>query len=356
MKVVTGAAVAALLLALPSAVLALATETLGNAPMVKQPEWADGVLEVVNLKSRVYSYWVNGNENFFYKGDARAVNEALRKYAAVKEDVRRVVLLPGPGKTQSFSRKPIDFDWQLHVPTGIYKAVVKERRPVLTVYLSAPRPRKAPGGGRVAGWLKDLDADSFDARQKAERELEKLGPDAKPFLREALRARPTLETRRRLERLLSKLPGLDAGDLEVPKGVTLVSVEELLASHFKGLKDADANVCAAAIQRLAGLAAYSDKVVPALAGMLDKGKSEYVRRVAAGCLGQLGAKARPAAAALKGGLADPDGGIRNAYQAAIQQIEQAKEEPEPEGEVRRRRAILDDIAELKKSAAAGRSE
>src|SRR5262245_347997 len=102
MKLVTCLAALALLLACPAAALALGEEKFGNAPAVRQPGWPDGALEVVNLKSRIYSNWVNGNENFFYKGDVQAVNEALRGYGAVKDDGRRILLLPGSGKTQSF--------------------------------------------------------------------------------------------------------------------------------------------------------------------------------------------------------------------------------------------------------------
>src|SRR5258705_506701 len=129
-------AVVLLVLALPATVLALAMETFGNAPVGKQPDWAEGVVDVVNLKSRVYSYWVNGNENFFYRGNAEALNAALRQCAAVKSDVRQVILLPGAGKTHSFERKPIDFNWQLHVPSGIYKAMSRRQHAVMTVYIS----------------------------------------------------------------------------------------------------------------------------------------------------------------------------------------------------------------------------
>src|SRR5437762_5661973 len=118
MRTAAGTAVLTLVL-LPATALALAEERFGNAPVVSQPDWAEGVVDVVNLKSRVYSYWVNGNENFFYRGNAQALNAALRQYAAVKSDVRQVILLPGAGKTHSFERKPIAFDWQLHVPSGI---------------------------------------------------------------------------------------------------------------------------------------------------------------------------------------------------------------------------------------------
>src|SRR5947208_3228663 len=111
---------AAALLALPAMALALAFESFGNASATKQPGWAEGAIGVVNLESRVYSRWVNGNEHFFYRGNARALNEALKRYAAVKADKRRLVLLPGRGKMQSFDGKAIAFGWQFHVPSGIY--------------------------------------------------------------------------------------------------------------------------------------------------------------------------------------------------------------------------------------------
>ena len=54
------------------------------------------------------------------------------------------------------------------------------------------------------------------------RGLEKLGRDSKPLLRDALKARPNLEARRRIEALLQKLRGFDTGDL---------------TAYFKKLKD-----------------------------------------------------------------------------------------------------------------------
>src|SRR5262249_1056175 len=127
--------------ALPATVLALATEKFGNAPMVKQPDWAEGVVDVVNLQSRVYTRWVNGNESFYYRGNAQALNEALRKYAAGKDEVRQLILLPGTGKTQAFGGKAVSFDWEFHVPSGIYKAASKRKHAVMTVYVNATKPR-----------------------------------------------------------------------------------------------------------------------------------------------------------------------------------------------------------------------
>jgi hypothetical protein len=343
MKIATITALLTLLFAFPSTVLALGMETFGNAPAAKQADWAEGVLDVVNLKSRVYSRWINGNENFYYRGDARALNETLRKYAAVKADVRQVILLPGSGKTQSFGGKPIDYDWKLHVPSGIYKAVAKRIHAVMTVYISARKPKPPRDKKKIKQWLRDLASDTFETREKATRELEKLGRDVKPLLREALKGRPELELRRRIEGLLQKLPGIDVDDLEVPKGVTLVSVDDLLGVHLKGLQDANSTACAMAIHDLSDLASYSDRVVPALTEMLAKEKNEYVRRVAASCLVHIGVKARPAVSALKEGLKDSDANIRKEFQSAIDRIENARDKPGQEDEIKNKLSILQEI-------------
>jgi hypothetical protein len=350
LKAVLGTALLALALAFPNSVLALGEESFGNAPRVPQPEWAEGVIDVVNLNSRVYSQWVNGNENFFYRGNAKALNEALRKYAAVKDDVRQLILLPGSRKTQTFERRAVDFDWQLHVPSGIYKAIAKKNHAVMTVYVNARKPRVPLERKQIDLWLAQLDSDSFQTREKAEQELQKLGKDAKPFLREALKAEPTAESRRRIEGLLDKLRDFDVTDLEIPKELTVISVDDLLALHLKEAKSPDTMVCGMALQELTDLAPYSHQVIPTLTEMLKKGKNEYVRRVAAGCLAHIGVNAKTAVPALKAGLDDPDANIRNAFQAALDQLSNAKDKTIPDDEVKRRLLILNEINEFKKAA------
>jgi dipeptidyl aminopeptidase/acylaminoacyl peptidase len=53
----------------------------------------------------------------------------------------------------------------------------------------------------------ELDSPKFSRRQEATRELELLGKFAEPALRQALRARPALEVRRRVEGLLARVEG-----------------------------------------------------------------------------------------------------------------------------------------------------
>src|SRR5262249_54349621 len=153
------------------------------------------------------------------------------------------VLLPGLGKTHSFERKPIDFNWQLRVPVGRYLAANRSENAVLTVYVNVERPRAPLDRKKAAKWVAELNDDSFEAREAATRELEKLGAAVRPLLSEALKGRPAPEARRRIVALLEKLKGTHAGDLDVPPGVTVVTPTDLLAKHFEGLKAADQNKC-----------------------------------------------------------------------------------------------------------------
>jgi hypothetical protein len=59
---------------------------------------------------------------------------------------------------------------------------------------------------RLEQLLADLDSSSFEVRNKASEQLQKLGELAEPALRQALAAQPALELRQRLEKLLEDAP------------------------------------------------------------------------------------------------------------------------------------------------------
>jgi WD40 repeat protein len=66
-------------------------------------------------------------------------------------------------------------------------------------------PAAKPDERRLARLIQDLDSDVFSERDAASKDLEQLGETAEAALRDALDARPSLETRLRLGRLLDKL-------------------------------------------------------------------------------------------------------------------------------------------------------
>jgi hypothetical protein len=63
----------------------------------------------------------------------------------------------------------------------------------------------APPPAALAQWLSDLDDEDFAVRRKAAESIARLGDLAEPTLRRALRNRPTLEVRRRVEGLLDRI-------------------------------------------------------------------------------------------------------------------------------------------------------
>jgi hypothetical protein len=81
------------------------------------------------------------------------------------------------------------------------------------------RPIAAPAGKRVADLLRDLDSDDFNARDTAMRELEKIGDVLLAALRKALAATPTLEARRRLQKLVDKLDAMTESRLRVIRAI-----------------------------------------------------------------------------------------------------------------------------------------
>ncbi len=120
-------------------------EHFGNQPLAETnyTSWPD-VVPLVNAKNRVYHQWVNGDENFFYRGSTDDLNAAIKDFAKVKSDKLEVVLRPGPGIAKTFSpEKTVPFDWNLHLVGGIAAHMstrdqgqqIWSTYPVLTIYV-----------------------------------------------------------------------------------------------------------------------------------------------------------------------------------------------------------------------------
>jgi hypothetical protein len=93
---------------------------------------------------------------------------------------------------------------------------------------------------RTSQMVADLDADDFAVREKAAKELEKLGETAELALRKALKGQPSLEPKRRMEQLLEKLLRLRPErlqilrSLEVLERVDMPEARQLLAKLAGG--------------------------------------------------------------------------------------------------------------------------
>src|SRR5262249_56199696 len=100
----------------------------------------------------------------------------------------------------------------------------------------------------------DLDAEDFAAREKAVEELEKLGEPAELALRKALKDRPSIEVKRRIEQLLEKLR-LPPERLQALRGLEVLEhldkpeARQLLAKLADGAPDAWLTQEAKAINR-----------------------------------------------------------------------------------------------------------
>lgn len=146
----------------PTESLPMGEEKFGNEPVANQKEWAPGVLAAANDLSRVYRRWVNGNEDFCYRGDANKCNRVINLFASIKDEKKTLVLMPTQGVTFSFKKIEVKHDWRLHVPSGIYLHIAKRetdhpvlaQHPSLTIHLGGAlkiEDLKIPAGMVVVG-------------------------------------------------------------------------------------------------------------------------------------------------------------------------------------------------------------
>jgi hypothetical protein len=148
----------------PTGALGLGTEEFGDEQLspANYADWP-GLFEVASDKCRVYSNWVNGHENFYFKGNTDKLNEALKQFAAIKIDKHEVLIRPGPGKAHSFnSERILDCNWNVEIYGGISKHVVGKEKgssfwsvdPTMTIWIGGDidlAKIKIPEGIKVIG-------------------------------------------------------------------------------------------------------------------------------------------------------------------------------------------------------------
>jgi hypothetical protein len=230
-------------------------------------------MPTVNHTSRVYHVWVNGNEQFYYRGNTAALNDALAKFAESKSEVREVVLRPGPGTTTSFDRKQqISFDWNLHLVGGIARHLttleqgskVWSTHPVLTIYVSK---------------------------------------------------------------------AIDLAKVEIPEGLTVTSLNEVKKRTREGLTSKDKTVRGWSCGVLAALDAYDSESLKTISEMLND-EDDWVRLNAVTSLTVFGKKAQSALPRLRVLTETENAQQKEEVQKTIRTIEQAKESSAAEREHR----------------------
>jgi hypothetical protein len=268
----------------------LGTETVGNEPLheANYTDWK-GIMPVINDKARIYSNWVNGNEHFYYKGTTKELNAALAEFAKIEVKTHEVLLRPAPGIAQTFERKEIPHNWELHIHGGISKHLltldkgdeVWNKDPRLTIYV----------GGDI-----------------------------------------------------------DLAKLEFPKGVELIDIPTLSKRVAAGIAASkDKTVRGWGCGELTSLDHFSEGNMQAVAKMLDDADS-WVRLNAAGSLPLYGKKAAAHLPALRECLVADDPGLKTRAQAAIIEIEQAEDKSKEEKEYRETQAKIAEYLAARKKA------
>ncbi len=111
----------------------LATQQVGpdsanRHPTVAQPDWPKEIVEIPRHESRVYSIWVNGNENFYFKATAEQINELISLFSKARMRDHVVRICSGMGKTRTFGGEEIEYNVSLQIVGGIALFVAREEK------------------------------------------------------------------------------------------------------------------------------------------------------------------------------------------------------------------------------------
>jgi hypothetical protein len=108
----------------------MATEQIGPDaahPTVAQRDWPKGIVGIPRHMSRVYSIWVNGNENFYFKCKVDEINELLAIFAKTRMRDHVVRIETGIKKATTFGKEEIEYNVQLQIVAGIVLSFAREK-------------------------------------------------------------------------------------------------------------------------------------------------------------------------------------------------------------------------------------
>lgn len=108
------AMVSLLLTAFPASASALLEEKVGPQPKeFVQQSWPTGIAPLLRDPTRVYSVWVNGNNDFFFDADDDALKRLIGHYA--KMNLRDHVVHVRPGQPVVTSFKKVEYRYNVHL-------------------------------------------------------------------------------------------------------------------------------------------------------------------------------------------------------------------------------------------------
>jgi hypothetical protein len=248
---------------------ALGTEDFGNKPLYEDDygDWK-GIMPVINHPNRVYHRWVNGGEGFYFRGNTKAFNDCLSKFAALDADVREVVIRPGPATTQTFDGNMVSYDWQLELIGGISKHMTTLDR----------------GSNIWSKW-------------------------------------PTLTV------LISN--GIELKKIRIPEGVHVIELRDLKKRYREALLSKDKTVRGWGAGRLARLDPYDKQSIETIGGLLSD-EDDWVRLNAVIALSVFGSKAQSMLPSLRECLTTNNESLRKQIEQTIPKIENARDTTQAE--------------------------
>ncbi|HEX3150640.1 MAG TPA: hypothetical protein VHR66_21360 [Gemmataceae bacterium] len=348
-RVILVALVASLLAATPA--FALREIMIGNAPLGPDG-FEKEVLAAFNVPERTVlsAGPSDGDYEVYFHGGPKALNDALRKFAAIKAGKHEVILVPFAATPFDLGKESYPYDWTMRISGDRPNRRVKATGlATMTVYIPNVGPPVLADPAAARKWIADLGNDNFKVREQATKELAALGTPAAALFREALKSKITPEAHDRLEKLLADVSkDIRVDVLELPAGVTFVGPDDLLARARTKLADKSPTVRGHGATDLAECGVPAEEVLPELEKML-KTESEWESHAAYGAVWgayRLGAAAKPLLPALRTAAGSKDKDFSKACQQIIESLEKTKDDPVPADEAKKRATIRKEIREL----------
>jgi len=252
------------LLCLSGNLWALAEEDIGNKPLHEiNYQECPGIMPIINHSSRVYHFWVNGHEKFYYQGNIEALNDHLKEFSKADFDCLEVLIRPGPSSPiKTFEGMKILFGWEMELMGGISKHLTTEDL-----------------GNKI--WSPDPMVTIYVSNEK--------------FLT----------------------------TLEIPHKVTIIELSDLKNRYIEGLSSKENHVRGWGAGRLARLDPYDSHSMNNIALLLDD-EEWWVRLCAIGALQNFGKKAQNIIPQIQACADDDQERLKNRVSEVVKSIQSAK--------------------------------